>query len=123
MESIKKLWYKPQGLRGYAGRFYNRTGRYLVEAGALTELDRESFISLCRAYDLMQRSLDAIESEGVNVKGRGDEMKRNPALTTYKNASDVYNRLARKFYLTPQDRKGAELRAPRKTNAKDVFFG
>ena len=96
--------------------------RQLIGAGVLTDLDRECFISLCGAYHLMQISLDSVNASGVNVPGAKHEIKKNPALTTYKNASDIYHRLSRKFYLSPMDRAGVELKKPVKVNPKDKFF-
>jgi len=112
----------PKNFHGYGADFYRRVGRQLIEVEALTELDRESFISLCGAYHLMQESLDAVTASGVNVEGRQGEIKKNPALTTYKNASDIYHRLSKKFYLTPLDRKGVDLKKPEKANEKEKFF-
>ena len=112
----------PNNLTGYGADFYKRVGRQLVSVEALSELDRESFISLCGAYHLMQMSLDSVNSDGLNVQGSQDDIKKNPALTTYKNASDIFHRLSKRFYLTPADRKGVELKKPEKTNPKGKYF-
>ena len=112
----------PKNLEGYAAEFYKRVGRQLISVEALTELDRESFISLCGAFHLMQMSLDSVNSSGVNVRGSQHEIKKNPALTTYKNASDIFHRLTKRFYLTPADRKGVELKKPKKANEKEKYF-
>ena len=88
----------------------------------LTELDRESFASLAGAYHLMQAALDEVNRSGVNVPGSQDEVKKNPALTTYKNASDIFHRLSRRFYLAPTDRSKVDLRPAEKANDKEKYF-
>ncbi len=112
----------PKSLRGYGAEFYRRVGRQLISVLTLTELDRESFITLCGAYDLMMQSLDSVNKDGINVRGSKDEIKKNPALTTYKNSNDIYCRLMKKFYLTPDDRKGVKLQKPKKDNVKQKYF-
>ena len=112
----------PKNLEGYGLDYYKRVGKQLVSVGALTELDRESFISMCGAYHLMQMSLDSVNESGLNVQGSHDDIKKNPALTTYKNASDIFHRLTKRFYLTPADRKGVELKKPIKKNGKEKYF-
>ncbi|PIE71623.1 MAG: phage terminase small subunit P27 family [Deltaproteobacteria bacterium] len=123
MEPIKRLWQKPSNLTGYGAEFYKRVGKQLLSVGVLTELDRESFAALAGAFHLMQASLDAVNESGVNVRGSQDEVKKNPALTTYKNASDIYHRLSRKFFLTPGDREGVKIEKPKQAdNGKGKFF-
>lgn len=122
MEPIKRLWPKPDNLTGYGLDFYKRVGRQLVAVGVLTELDRESFRSLAASYHVMLQAESGILEHGATVKGSQDEVKKNPSFTTYKMASDIFNRLARRFYLTPLDRAGVELQPPKKTNGKDKFF-
>ena len=122
MKPIKRLWPIPSNLTGYGAEYYKRVGKHLVSVEALTELDRESFISLCGAYHLMQMSLDSVNADGLNVQGSQDDIKKNPALTTYKNASDIFHRLSKRFYLTPADRKGVELKKPQKANEKEKYF-
>ena len=112
----------PKNLEGYGADFYKRVGRQLISVGTLTELDRESFISLCGAFHLMQKSLDSVNESGLNVKGSSDDIKKNPALTTYKNASDIFHRLTKRFYLTPGDRKGVDLKKPVEDNGKGTYF-
>lgn len=122
MKPIKRLWPIPKNLKGYGAGYYKRVGKHLVSVEALTELDRESFLSLCGAYHLMQMSLDSVNADGLNVQGSQDDIKKNPALTTYKNASDIFHRLSKRFYLTPADRKGIELKKPKKANEKEKYF-
>ena len=122
MKPIKRLWPIPKNLEGYGLDFYKRVGRQLIGVEALTELDRESFISLCGAFHLMQMSLDTVNSSGMNVQGKQDEVKKNPALTTYKNASDIFFRLSKKFYLSPGDRQGVDLKPKPKANEKEKYF-
>ena len=122
MKPIKRLWPIPKNLEGYGLDFYKRVGRQLIAVEALTELDRESFISLCGAYHLMQKSLDSVNADGLNVKGSSAEIKKNPALTTYKNASDIFFRLSKKFYLSPGDRHNVDLKPKPKANEKEKYF-
>ena len=122
MNPISNLWPTPKNLTGYGRSFYRRVGRHLADLGILTDLDRESFVSMCGAFHLMQMSLDSVTDSGLNVPGSKHEIKKNPALTTYKNASDIFHRLSRRFYLTPLDRRGVELKRPEPVNEKARFF-
>lgn len=122
MKPIERLWPKPKNLTGYGAGFYRRVGKQLVSVGVLTELDRETFTALAGAFHLMNESLDTVNKSGINVTGSQDEIKKNPALTTYKNASDIFNRLSKRFFLSPLDRKGVELQPQKQGNEKDKFF-
>ena len=122
MEPIKRLWPIPKNLTGYGRDFYRRVGKQLVAVEVLTELDRESFTAMAGAYHLMQVSLDEVNRNGVNVLGSQDEVKKNPALTTYKNASDIFHRLPKRFYLTPADRCGVTMETPKAANGKQTYF-
>jgi len=123
MEPIVRLWPVPKNLQGYGRDFYRRVGKQLVAVQILTELDRESFNSLASAYHLLMVCQDSINDLGAVVKGSKDEIKKNPSLTSYKMASDIYNRLSRRFYLTPADRAGVTIERPKAKNGKEKFFG
>lgn len=124
MEPIKRLWPVPKNLEGYGSDFYKRVGKQLLSVSILTELDRESFFNLAASYHLMTMAMDSINELGATVKGSKDEIKKNPSFSTYKMASDVYNRLSKKFYLTPGDRAGVTIEKPKViTDGKGQFFG
>lgn len=122
MEPISRLWTAPKNLQGYGLDFYKRVGKQLVSVQILTELDRDSFCALAGAYHLMMLCQDEINEQGANVRGSQDEIKKNPALTSYKSASDIFNRLSRRFYLTPLDRAGVTIEKPKPKNGKEKFF-
>ena len=122
MEPIKRLWITPKNLEGYGKNFYKRVGKQLVSVGVLTELDRESFFSLASAYHMMMLAQDSINKLGAIVKGSQDEIKKNPSFTTYKMASDIFNRLSKRFYLTPADRSNVSIEAPKKQSHAEKFF-
>ena len=124
MEPIKRLWPMPKNLKGYGKDFYKRVGRQLLSVSLLTELDRESFSALASTYHIMMVAQDSINDLGATVKGSKDEIKKNPSFTTYKMGSDIYNRLSKRFYLTPGDREGVIIEKPKaKKNGKEKFFG
>ncbi len=70
----------------------------------------------------MMACMDSVTDLGATVKGSKDEVKKNPSLTSYKTASDIYNRLSRRFYLTPADRAGVTIEKPKAKNGKEKFF-
>ena len=122
MGPIKKLWNAPKNLVGYGLRFYKRVGKELVAYEVLTDLDRESFVSLCTAYHIMMVAQDGIIQLGATVKGSQDAIKKNPSFTTYKMASDIFERLSKRFYLTPRDRDGVTFKKQEIDNGKKKYF-
>ena len=120
---VNRLWPIPKEMKAYGAEFYKRIGKQLVVHGVLTELDKESFVSLCRLYQVEMLASNEIDRFGVNVVGsKGVGMVKNPAVTTYKSALDMRIKLARKFFLTPGDRKGIDLKKPVKANGKEKYF-
>lgn len=122
MDAIRRLWPIPGHLGQYGADFYKRVGRQLVAVGILTELDRESFTSLAASYQIMMVSQDGIVEHGATVKGSKDEIKKNPSFTTFKMASDIFQRLSKRFYLCPADREGVKIEKPMKANEKEKYF-
>ncbi len=123
MKPINRLWPIPKEMKSYGAEFYKRIGKQLVAHGVLTELDKESFISLCRLYQVEMLASNEIDRYGVNVPGsKGIGMVKNPAVTTYKSALDMRVKLARKFFLTPADRRGVDLKVPNQPNGKEKYF-
>lgn len=123
MKSIERLWPAPKNLTGYAKDFYKRVGKQLISCGVLSELDRESFISLASAYHIMNVSLDNINTMGAVVTGSKDEVKKNPSFTNYKMASDIFTKLSKRFYLCPQDRAGVRIEKQVVDETEAKFFG
>ena len=109
VQGISRLWPMPENVTGHAAEFYTRAGRELVKVGVLTDLDKESYCSMCLAYKLMMDALAEIAKDGVNVEGSRDAIKKNPAFTTYKSASDVFLRFLKEFGLSPGARNNFEM--------------
>lgn len=109
VKPISRLWPLPEGMAGCAAEFWTRAGRELVKAGLLTDLDKESFIAMCSSYHLMMGALVEIEKDGINVQGSRDPLKKNPAWTSYKSASDVFLRFAKEFAILPGARNNFDL--------------
>ena len=123
MNAIKKLWPKPKNLIEYGADFYKRVGKQLVQFEILTELDKESFTTLCVAYHVLMTASDGIFEHGSVVKGSKDEIKKNPSFTNFKMAADIYHRLSKRFYLCPADREGVNIQKPiKRDNGKEKYF-
>ena len=102
---IKTLWRIPDDLGEHGRVLFRRVGKALVKANALDDLDRESFETLCRDYDLMRKAQLELDRDGLTVATpNGDGLKKHPAFSIWKTAHDNYVRLCSHFGLSPMAR-------------------
>ena len=119
--AITRLWRCPPDLGEHGKRLWESVGPRLAEAGSLEELDRETFILLCRTYHRMMMLDKLLEDEGYVVKGENKTQKKHPAFSEWKSYSDLYVKLLSHFGLSPTSR-GAKIHPKEPDNGKRRFF-
>lgn len=109
---------KPEYLNEHASAMWDRLAPKLVRMGLLTEVDGESFTSLCQAYGAWVQCQIEINEGGIDMKvGKGEYRQVKPIVSeSHKYFSEVKALLA-EFGLTPS----ARARLSVKPDAGDEF--
>lgn len=103
----------PADLTPAARAFWRRHAPELGRLGLLTVSDVDSFGACCEAWAFMQQAKDELRSsKSANAKvttrdrAHGNEARKHPAFTVYKQAEASFLAWAREFGLTPSSRVG-----------------
>ncbi len=119
---ISRLWPCPKDLKADGRRLWKEAGTLLIKAGALDELDRSAFTTLCRTYDKMCIADNQLLTEGLTIKGRQGAPVKHPAFSIWKVAHDNYVALLKQFGLTPAARGVKVKIVEKKKTEKEKFF-
>jgi len=85
----------------------------LIQAGVLTEADREAFALLCRTFDEIERLDMVLASEGEYQTAKNGFKAPHPALHQRQKWIDTRRRLLAEFGLTPSARGSVTIAKPR----------
>ena len=122
---LKTMWRVPKDLGPYGRELWQRSGRELVKAGSLEEMDKEAFLTMCLCYDRMMKADQEMQEEGLSVdSGTGPGIKKkHPSFAIWKTSLDAYMKLLSHFGLSPQAR-GVKVnpKSEVKKDGKDRFF-
>ena len=122
-DRLKQLWTPPDHLGEHGRKFWTRTGRILIAKGVLTPGDRESWTTMCVAYNRMTEAEIQMQTEGMTVDGYRGEKKKHPCFAIWKISCDQFTALSKEFGLTPASRSKIKIEdPPEKDNEKAKFF-
>ena len=86
----REAWYAPKWLGEDAVRFHRTYFPICKEMGTLSEADKDRWFLVCQRYHRILGCERTIDEHGLVVKGRGNELKRNPAHTILKAELDIF---------------------------------
>ncbi len=120
---IQTLWRVPPDLGEHGQAIWKRVGRELVKNESLDDLDRETFETMCRSYDMMKVAALQMTTDGITVDGGRGVPKKHPAFAIWKTSHDSYVRLLALFGLSPASR-GVKVspKEEKKDDGKSRFF-
>jgi len=126
IKTLKKLWASPSILGKHGKGLWDRIGKQLVLSATLSELDKETFVALCIAYDTMMGARELLKGEGLVIRGdqASDSKKKHPAFSIFRAAMNDFYHLADRFGLSPISRGkvGIETEKGMVDDEKKKFF-
>jgi len=111
-DPVTSRWNSPSWLGEHGRGFHKRYWPMVKSMGLITEADRESWFNLCQRWHRIRQLESEIDEHGHVVKGRGSELKRNPAASMLKNELENFRRERSQFGLDPQSRERLGVRLP-----------
>ncbi len=94
----------PPGLSPTALEKWNELAPQLIEAGILTQLDRDALHAYCLAYSSLVEAQRALDRSGVVVKGYRDAPVLNPYLRARNYSLEMMRRFGEQLGLSPSSR-------------------
>lgn len=94
----------PDGLTGHALAKWSELAPQLIEAGVLTELDRDCLLAYCLAFSTVIEAQRVLDRSGVVIKGYRNSPVTNPYLRARNQALEMMRRFAEQLGLSPSSR-------------------
>lgn len=94
----------PSNLGAEGNKEWQRIASVLVQNQILTPMDIKALEFYCMQFDIIYDCYEDIKQKGVTAKGYNDNIVKNPAWQTMKEAIELTNKIAAKFGLNPVDR-------------------
>jgi P27 family predicted phage terminase small subunit len=99
-----KLPTPPAHLSKEARKEWRRTGRFLLEVGLITELDRAAFAAFCTAWARWVEAEDALRNFGIVLKSPSGFPIQSPYLAIANKAMEQMRSLLSEFGMSPASR-------------------
>ena len=109
VKPINRMWPTPGDLNEAGKALWEEQGSLLTKARVLTDLDKPTFLLLCRCLDVVTQADATLGEEGLTISNRDGE-RAHPAIKARKDAVADFIRLSEKFGLSPYDRNKLDLR-------------
>jgi len=105
----------PKWLGPYAMEFHRENWPLVEAMGTYTLADKTAWFIGCQRVERIRQAEAEIDRSGLVVKGRGDELKRNPACAILKAELDLFRRFCESFGLEPSARGKMGLKVQKET--------
>ena len=99
-----KLPSPPAHLSKEAKKEWRRTGRFLLEMGLISELDRPAFAAFCTAWARWVEAEEALQTHGILIKSPGGYPMQSPYLAVANKAMEQVRSLLSEFGMSPASR-------------------
>ena len=94
----------------------------LVDAGLLTEADREAFACLCQSYADYRQAVATLKKHGRTVATASGSVRPHPAVADEKTYREAFSNMCREFGLTPKSRSMITLDVKEEIDELDEFL-
>jgi P27 family predicted phage terminase small subunit len=102
----------PTFLGSEARKEWRRTGKILMRAGVLKEIDRTAFAAYCQSYAAWVEAEREVAKLGTVVKTKNDHPILNPYVPIARAAFDRMTKMLGEFGMTPSSRSRIHVDAP-----------
>jgi len=102
----------PAWIGKYGREFWKEEAPELIELGVLTEADLPMWSILCCTWNMLRRSLESLDQDGLTTKDERGLPRKNPAWTLFNSAAKDFSRLAQEFGMTPLSRQRLDVKPP-----------
>ncbi len=109
---VTSRWNVPKWVGKWGKEYHKAHFKYAESMGTVTGADKSSWWLLCQRYHRIRELEAAIDEYGPVVKGRGGEVKRNPAASSLKAEIEAFRKERQIFGLDPESRAALGFKFP-----------
>ena len=121
-KAAPKLPSPPAELSDAAKKEWWRTGRKLLAAGIVTELDASAFAAYCQSYARWLEAQAVLAKTAMLVKNKQGFLMANPLLRVARDAQEQFTKILSEFGMTPSSRSRVHANAPKDADPFEAFL-
>ena len=114
----------PEHLGEEAKKEWRRAGRFLLQLGLVSDIDRAAFAAYCTAFGRWIEAEEALRTYGVMIKSPNGFPMQSPYLSVANKAMEQMRSLLSEFGMSPATRtKVSAIPQPHEPDEFELLFG